>query len=115
MCLDRISSATSRSYVAPVPPRHPPVSIAPVLSFPPLFNTAASCGRLWIDGRLPGSSDVFPFPSPSPPSGLGNKIGLKFGEGGLRLRVVGYSCDDELQKMLKNEKKIKKNKTQKNI
>jgi hypothetical protein len=82
MCLDRIS------YVATVPSRDLPVPIAPILPLPPLFNTAASCGRFWIDGRLPGPSDVPPFPSPS--SGQGNEIGFKIWEGGLRLSVVGY-------------------------
>jgi hypothetical protein len=33
---------------------------APVL--PPFFSTAAPCGRFWIDGRLPGPSDVPPIP-----------------------------------------------------
>jgi hypothetical protein len=78
MCLDRISTVASRDL--PVP-----IAKAPVL--PPFFSTAAPCGRFWIDGRLPGPSDVPPSPSPS--SDQGNKIWFKIWEGGLRLSVVG--------------------------
>jgi hypothetical protein len=76
------------ALTATVLSRDPPVPVAKVPPLPPIFNTATSCGRSWIDGRLPGPSDVPPSPSPS--SDPGNEIGFKIWEGGLRLSVVGY-------------------------
>jgi hypothetical protein len=75
MNLDRMS------YVTTVSACDLPVNSN--LPLPPFFNTAPPCGRFWIDGRLPCTSDVPAFPSTS--SGPGNKIL----EGELRLSVVG--------------------------
>jgi hypothetical protein len=54
--LDRISNVATASA------RDSPVPIAKVLPLPLSFNTATPCGRFWIDDRLPGPSNVHPFP-----------------------------------------------------